>query len=76
MRRTFGFLIGMLVGWMVGGTLSLLLAPESGQKLRDQLRSRSAGFTNEIKSAAETRRKHLESQLASMQAPRMASRHE
>ena len=74
MRRAFGFLIGIFVGWMVGGTLALLLAPVSGEKLRDELRSRSSGFTSEIKSAAETRRKQLEDQLEALRAPRLPAR--
>ena len=44
MRRMFGFLIGIFVGWLVGSTLALLLAPESGEKLRGELRARSTNF--------------------------------
>ncbi len=71
MRRGFGFLIGIFVGWLVGSSLALLLAPASGEKLRGELRARSSGFTNEIKSAADARRKELEGQLAAMRAPRL-----
>lgn len=70
MRRIFGFLIGILVGWLVGSALALLLAPASGEKLRTDLRSRSSGFVGEIKTAAGTRRKQLEDQLAALRAPR------
>ena len=76
MRRTFGFLIGVFVGWLVGGTIALLLAPDSGEDLRGQLRSRSSGFVGEIKSAAETRRQQLEDQLAAMRAPRLPTKSE
>lgn len=71
MRRIFGFLIGIFVGWLVGGTIALLLAPRSGENLRGELRSRSANFIGEIKSASDNRRKQLEDQLAAMRAPRM-----
>ncbi|HEY3311556.1 MAG TPA: YtxH domain-containing protein [Anaerolineales bacterium] len=71
MRRMFGFLIGVFVGWMVGSTIALLLAPESGETLRGELRARSSGFVGEIRSAAEMRRRQLEDQLAAMRAPRM-----
>ncbi len=74
MRRMFGFLIGVFVGWLVGSTIALLLAPESGEKLRGQLRSRSGNFMGEVKSAADARRKQLEDQLATMRTPRSASR--
>jgi len=76
MRRMFGFLIGIFVGWLVGATIALLLAPESGEKLRGELRARSNNFMGEIQSAAETRRKQLEDQLAVMRAPRLPSKSE
>jgi gas vesicle protein len=72
----FGFLIGIFVGWLVGSTIALLLAPESGEKLRGELRARSSNFMGEIQSAAETRRKQLEDQLATMRAPRLPSKSE
>ena len=71
MRKMFGFLIGVFVGWLVGATLALLLAPESGEELRGQIRSRSANFLGEIKSAADSRRADLEKQLAELRAPRI-----
>lgn len=70
MRRIFGFLIGLFVGWLVGSTLALLFAPSTGEKLRNDLRARSDSFLGEIKSAAETRRQELEKQLAELRAPR------
>ncbi len=70
MRRMFGFMIGIFVGWLVGSTLALLLAPQSGEKLRGQLRARSNNFFGEIRSAADERRKQLEDELASLRAPR------
>ena len=76
MRRMFGFLIGIFVGWLVGSTIALLLAPESGEKLRGELRARSTNFMGEIQSAAEVRRKQLEDQLAVMRAPRLPSKSE
>jgi gas vesicle protein len=76
MRRMFGFLIGIFVGWLVGSTIALLLAPESGEKLRGELRARSSNFMGEIQSAAETRRKQLEDQLATMRAPRLPAKSE
>ncbi|MCX6079709.1 MAG: YtxH domain-containing protein [Chloroflexi bacterium] len=74
MRRIVGFLIGIFVGWLVGSTIALLLAPESGEKLRGELRARSSGFVGEVKSAADTRRKELEDQLAALRAPHVPGR--
>jgi gas vesicle protein len=52
MKRMFGFLIGIVVGGMVGSTIALLLAPDSGEELRNQLRSRGEGFFNDVRHAA------------------------
>ncbi len=69
MRRMLGLFMGILVGWLVGATIALLLAPQTGENLRGEIRSRSTGFFGEIKSAAEQRRAQLEAQLAAMRAP-------
>lgn len=69
MRRIFGFLIGLLVGGLAGAAFALLFAPESGEKMRAELRSRSTGFVGEIKTATESRRKQLEDQLAALRLP-------
>ena len=74
MRRIFGFLIGIFVGWLVGAIAALLLAPLAGEELRDEIRARSTGFLGEIKGAAETRRAQLEQELAAMRAPRVPSK--
>ena len=76
MRRIFGFLIGIFVGWLVGATIALLLAPQTGESLRGEIRSRSTGFLGEIKDAADQRRAQLEQQLAAMRAPRVPARTE
>ena len=70
MRRMFGFLIGVFVGWLVGSTIALLFAPETGESLRGQLRSRSTSFFGEIQHAADDRRRMLEDQLTALRAPR------
>ena len=74
MRRIFGFLIGIFVGWLVGAIAALLLAPLAGDELREEIRVRSSGFLGEIKGAAETRRVQLEQELAAMRAPRVPSK--
>jgi len=70
MRRMFGFLIGVFVGSLVGSTIALLLAPESGEELRGQLRERGQGFMGEIRHAADTRRIELKDRLETLRAPR------
>lgn len=70
MRRMFGFLIGIVVGALVGSTVALLLAPESGDQLRGELRQRGAGFLADVRSAADSRRIELQNRLEELRAPR------
>ena len=70
MRKMFGFLIGVFVGALVGSTIALLLAPESGEELRARLRERGQSFMGEIRHAADTRRIELKDRLESLRAPR------
>lgn len=70
MRRMFGFLIGIMVGGLVGSTIALLMAPESGEDLRNQLRERGRVFFNDVRHAADERRIELRQRLEEMRAPR------
>lgn len=70
MRRMFGFLIGIFTGALVGGVIALLLAPESGEHLRGQLRDRGQTFLNDIRHTADARRIELRGRLDSLRAPR------
>ncbi len=58
------------MGALVGATLALLLAPESGDVLRAQLRERGQNFMGEIRHAADTRRIELKDRLDTLRAPR------
>jgi len=66
----FGFLIGIFVGGLVGGVLALLLAPESGENLRGQLRDRGQNFLNDVRHSADARRIELRGRLESLRSPR------
>jgi gas vesicle protein len=63
----FGFLIGIVVG---GSTIALLMAPESGDELRHQLRARGQNFLSDVRQAADERRIELRQRLDEMRAPR------
>lgn len=70
MRRMFGFTIGIMVGVLVGSTVALLLAPESGEGLRGELRARGETFVADIRNAAEARRTELTDRLQTLRADR------
>lgn len=70
MRRMFGFLIGIAVGSLVGSTIALLMAPESGDELRSQLRDRGQNFFSDVRHAADERRIELRQRLDEMRTPR------
>ena len=70
MRRMFGFLIGIFVGGVVGSMVALLMAPESGENLRLQLRNRGQNLANDIRHSADARRIELRNRLESMRAPK------
>ena len=70
MRRMFGFLIGIVVGGLVGSTIALLLAPEPGEELRSQIRERGQNFFNEVRHAADERKIELRQKLDELRAPR------
>lgn len=70
MRKIFGFLIGILSGALVGSLIALLLAPESGEALREQIRARGNGILNEFRHASEYRSIELRERLEALRAPR------
>lgn len=70
MRRMFGFLIGIVVGGLVGSTIALLLAPDTGEDLRSQLRSRGENFFSDVRQAADERKIELRQKLEDMRAPK------
>jgi gas vesicle protein len=70
MRRMFGFMIGIVVGALIGSSVALLLAPETGEKFRNEIRARGEVLVNDVRHAATARRIELTEQLESMRAPR------
>lgn len=69
MRRMFGFLIGIMVGGLVGSTIALLLAPESGDQLRSEIRVRGENFFSDVRQAADERKIELRQRLEEMRSP-------
>lgn len=63
MRRLASFLVGLLIGGLVGGTLALLFAPASGKQIQQQIGETIDRLSGEVRTAAEQRRKELEEEL-------------
>ena len=72
MRKIFGFMIGVVVGSLVGSTIALLLAPDSGESLRAELRERCLAVQAEIRNAAEVRSIELRERLEELRKPPVA----
>ncbi len=63
MRQVFGFMMGIFLGALVGSTVALLFAPESGEVVRNDLRVRGEALVADVRHAAETRRIELTNRL-------------
>jgi gas vesicle protein len=70
MHRVSSFLSGFIMGSLIGGALGLLIAPASGERLRQQMQERAQQFQIEIKQAAAARRAELENELAALRQPK------
>jgi gas vesicle protein len=66
MRTTGNFIMGLLVGALVGTTVTLLLTPTSGDSMRNQVKGYFDKVRTEISQAADNRRSELEKQLAEL----------
>ena len=66
MRRFVSLIAGALCGALVGSVTALLLAPESGEDLRNQIRQRTENFRDEVKEAYGARVAQLETELENM----------
>ncbi len=70
MRQVFGFMMGIMVGALFGSTVALLLAPESGERLRNELRARGEVLVADVRHAAEVRRIELTNRLETLKESR------
>jgi gas vesicle protein len=70
MRKFLVFAAGILVGAIIGAGVSLLLAPASGDDMREGAKDRYKRVMEESIKAAEERRAQLEAELAEMTRPK------
>jgi gas vesicle protein len=70
MRKLLAFLAGLIVGIPTGGMLALLLTPQPGPELRQQVQQAVERIVEEGRHAAEARRVEMEEQLESFKQGR------
>lgn len=70
MNRALNFMLGVVIGGLIGASVAILLAPSSGEQLRADISLRTDQIRTEVSKAAADRRAELERQLAALKAPR------
>ncbi len=63
MRRFTSFIAGAMCGALIGSIAALLLAPFSGDELREQVQSRTLAFRDDVREAYDARVAQLEAEL-------------
>jgi gas vesicle protein len=69
MKKIGAFLLGLVLGGLVGGAVTILLAPSSGKLTRQQISDYSQKVTDEVRVAAQQKRIELEQQLNKLRKP-------
>ncbi|MFN2216737.1 MAG: YtxH domain-containing protein [Anaerolineales bacterium] len=69
MRKTISFFTGVIMGGLVGATIALLFAPDSGNEIRGLIRDRAESLTSEIRQAVGDRRIELQERLEVLRNP-------
>jgi len=66
MQKFFNFLAGIFMGAVVGAVAGVMMAPASGDELRDQFQNRADDMVADLKDAVSSERKRLEAELESL----------
>jgi hypothetical protein len=66
MQRFFAFLTGIFSGALIGVAAALLLAPMSGERLRNQAQGQLQSRIDDIRTAVEQERSRLEAELEAL----------
>ncbi len=59
MKKLANFILGTVMGALVGSTVAILLAPYSGEELRNEIASRATSFRDDVIAATENKRIEL-----------------
>ncbi|MBN1487601.1 MAG: YtxH domain-containing protein [Anaerolineae bacterium] len=70
MRKILAFLFGLILGLVTGGIFALLLTPQPGPEIQQQIRGEVGRLIDEGRNAADARRNELEQQLESFKQGR------
>jgi len=63
MKKVSRFIIGAMIGGLIGSTIVILITPESGIETRTALSSRLENLVKEIRTAAEEKKEELKKEL-------------
>lgn len=69
MAKTGNFLLGAVLGGIVGAATALLLTPASGNRMRDQVRDYVEKVKQQVNQAAQDKRTELKGELTDLRAP-------
>ena len=70
MKNVSNFLTGFLVGSVLAAGVAILLAPQAGEDLRNQIQVRCQQIKDEVNQASLQKRADLEQELATLREPR------
>lgn len=63
MKKLSMFILGVLSGCIVGSALAILMAPDSGENIRNRISGYSHSIQEDVRHAALARRQELEQEL-------------
>ncbi len=66
MRSFFNFLLGVISGALVGAAAGLLLAPASGDEIREGFQNRADSLIADVRTAIADERRRLETELEAL----------
>lgn len=69
MKDVGKFIEGFILGGLVGVAVAILVAPASGDELRNRIQDETQRIRGEVERASATKRAELEQQLAALRMP-------